>query len=59
MQYHVIVLDTTGKTYTFYERAKTRKTRKTQKKLSYPPQGMCQTLDKNELKKQHHYIYTE
>ena len=67
MQCRVTILDTTGTIYTFYEKeeneSKQRNTqrrrvereneklRNRRKKLSCPPQGMWQSLGKNELKK--------
>ena len=79
MQCHVIILDTRDTTYTFYEIGKRKETKEKRKqiegekerrknvgnKLSCPPpQGMWQTLEKNELekkkkKKKHRYLYTE
>ena len=68
MRCHVVILDTTDTTYTFYEiekrkdtkkKTRTKKTnrKKKRKKLKGrtvvpPPQGMWQTLDKNELEKE-------
>ena len=65
MQCHVIILDTTGTTYTFYnERKLTKANRKIKKTIIQPrytekkqtagpppPQVMWQTPEKNELEK--------
>ena len=53
-----IILDRTGTAYAFYEREKTEEKNKKQRKQieGASPQEMWHTLEKNELKKQHHCI---